>query len=74
MKLVEPPAAMIDWDSFADCVVSTNWSRPIDLRNQFGFAQSTTMAAWHGKPIGLLPFLRICKAMKISPMAFLMER
>lgn len=61
----------IDWKSFTDCILCTNWSRPIDLKNQFGFSQSTTDNAWHGRPIGLVPFLRICRAMKISPADFL---
>ncbi|MET0439169.1 MAG: helix-turn-helix domain-containing protein [Devosia sp.] len=51
--------------------MATNWSRPIDLKRQFGFSQSTVDSAWHGRPIGLAPFLRICRAMKISPLDFL---
>lgn len=61
----------IDWASFSDCIMATNWSRPIDLKRQFGFSQSTVDSAWHGRPIGLAPFLRICRAMKISPLDFL---
>ena len=64
---------MIDWQAFADCICSTAWSRPVDLKNQLGLSQSTTMAAWHGKPIGLVPFLRICRAMKIEASNFLQD-
>ena len=63
----------VDWDAFADCVCSTHWSRPVDLKREFGFSQSTVMSIWHGKPVGLTPFLRVCKRMKINPTEFLLE-
>jgi hypothetical protein len=31
----------------------------------------TTMAIWHGRPVGLVPFLRVCRAMNIEPCSFL---
>lgn len=63
----------VDWGAFSDCVLSTNWSRAIDLKREFGFSQSTTMAIWHGRPVGLVPFLRVCRAMNIEPCYFLVN-
>lgn len=64
---------MIDWGAFTDCVLATNWSRPVDLQRQFGFSQSTTMAIWHARPVGLVPFLRVCRAMNIPATDFLAD-
>lgn len=66
-----PDRPSIDWDAFCDCVRATNWSRPVDLHREFGFSQVTTMAIWHGRPVGLVPFLRVCRAMNIEPCSFL---
>lgn len=73
LKIVEPPAAAIDWDQFS-IRVQVFFGRPYRLRERFHFAQSTTMAAWHGKSIGIIPFLRICKAMSVNPLVYLYER
>jgi hypothetical protein len=63
----------IDWESFSCCILSTHWSRLVDFRNEFNLSQSTAWNAWHGKPIGLIPFLRICKRMDIPAENFLVE-
>ena len=62
---------VIDWEAFTDCILAANWSRPIEMKKQFGFSQSTVDAAWHGRPIGLVPFLRICREMRVPPTDFL---
>lgn len=74
MRIMEPPAAMIDWQAFGDCVISTCWMEPIEIERQLGLSHATAWRVWHGKPIGLIPFLRVCRAMKIPADSFLVER
>lgn len=75
MEIYEPPAAAIDWAQFAsDVKLEGRITKPIHIKDTFGFSQSTVMAIWRGKPVGLMPFLRICKRFKLSPLSYLMER
>lgn len=73
LHLYEPPAAAIDWEGFHACVLATRWSRLVDLERD-GFTHGVAWRMWNGKPVGLIPFLRTCKLMKIAPLSFLMER
>lgn len=75
MRIYSPPAAAIDWFSFAnDVKVMGRITRPIHIKEAFDFSQSTVMAVWTGKPIGLIPYLRICNRFKLNPTKYLMER
>lgn len=66
---------MIDWQLFADHVKRRGRiTRPIHIREMFDLhSQSTVMAAWRGKPIGLIPFLRICKQLQMNPLRYFKE-
>lgn len=74
IKIYSPPAAMIDWAAFGDCIISTRWRQPIEMQEELSLSHGTAHRAWHGKPIGLMPFLRICRAMHIAADKFLVER
>ena len=75
VKIVEPPAAVVDWSQWAsDVKLEGRITRPIHIKEMFGFSQSTVMAIWQGKPVGLVPFLRVCKRLKMSPTKYLWER
>jgi hypothetical protein len=75
IKIYSPPAAAIDWQAFSDCIICTRWGSAYELWDDLGrTSKSTAYNAWNGKPIGLIPFLRICKKMRVDPTSFLMER
>lgn len=74
LTLYAPPAAAIDWQAFSDCMMATRWSRPIDVERDTGLSHGVVHRAWHGKPIGVMPFLLLCKRMNIKPEGFLVER
>lgn len=75
IRIYSPPAAAIDWGSFAsDVKKKGRITKPIHIKEMFGFSQSTVMAVWQGKSIGLIPYLRVCKRLKMSPTQYLMER
>ena len=75
VRIYSPPAAAIDWAQFAsDVKKEGRITKPIHIKEMFGFSQSTVMAVWQGKPVGLVPYLRICKRLKMSPTLYLMER
>ena len=61
---------MIDWRAFS-VDVQDRWTRPIDLKADVPMGQSTLMAAWHGRSIGVLPFLQTCAAMNAHPLRYL---
>ena len=64
--------ASIDWRLFS-VDVQSRWKRPIDMKADLGFSQSTLMAAWHGKPIGALPLLQACAAMSAHPLRYFLR-
>ena len=66
----KPTQADIDWRLFS-VDAQARWSRPVDMKADTGFSQSTLMNAWHGKPIGLLPMLVACKLMGAHPFRYL---
>ena len=73
-RIIEPPAAAIDWNRFQYLVRET-WPSPKVFRESMGLrSQATVMNAWNGKSIGLLPYLRICRKMGANPFACLIER
>lgn len=76
MKIYSPPPAAIDWPMFAsDVKLEGRITRPIHIRETFDLhSQSTVMAVWQGKPIGLIPYLRICKQLGLNPLKYFMER
>lgn len=74
LHLSMPPPAMIDWQAFSDCVISTRWSRPIDLERDLNVSHNTAHRIWHGKPVGTVYFLLTCKRMGIPAENFLVER
>lgn len=61
---------IIDWRAFS-VDFQDRYERPVDAARDLGISQSTLMAAWHGKPIGLLPFLKACQAMGAHPLRYL---
>src|SRR3546814_7615877 len=74
VKIQSPPAVAIDWRYFWYCVRDT-WAKRFDMKKALpGLANSTLDNVWHGRPVGLIPFLRICKRMKMDPFKFLVER
>lgn len=73
MKIVEPPAAAVDWTMFGEAV-RRSWETQYAMNKRMRFGGSTRNAAWHGKPLGVVPFLRLCKAMRVEATLFLMER
>lgn len=73
-RIIEPPAAAIDWNRFA-AVVRETWPSPKAMRDSLGLrSQSTVMAAWNAKSIGLVPYLRICRRAGMNPFACFIER
>ena len=42
----------IDWRLFS-VDVQARYERPVDMARDIGLSQSTAMAAWHGKAIGI---------------------
>ena len=75
-RIVEPPAAAIDWHQrSSDVKRNGRCTKPIHIRESFGIrSQSTVQAIWQGKPVGLIPFLKVSKACKLNPFIYLMER
>lgn len=74
-RISEPPAAMIDWSQWtSDVKLNGRFTRPIHIKEMFGLSQSTVMAVWQGKPVGLIPFLRICKRLKLEATSYVVER
>src|SRR3546814_4245517 len=74
VKIQSPPAVAIDWRYFWYCVRDT-WAKRFDMKKALpGLANSTLDNVWHGRPVGLIPFLRICKRMKLDTLKFLVER
>src|SRR3546814_19519526 len=73
VKIQSPPAVAIDWRYFWYCVRDT-WAKRFDMKKALpGLANSTLDNVWHGRPVGVLPFLRICKRMKMDPFKFRVE-
>lgn len=70
-----PPPIVMDWPKFAaDVKLHGRMTRPIHIKEAFDFgSQSTVMAVWQGKPIGLVPYLRICKQLKLNPLKYFTE-
>lgn len=65
---------MIDWRTFS-VDVQSRWKRPVDMRSDLGLnSQAMTMALWHGRPVGLLPFLQSCQAMSAHPLRYLITK
>lgn len=60
----------IDWRLFS-VDLQARYDRPIDAKNDLGWSQSTSDNAWHGRAIGLLPFLQACQAMCEHPLRYL---
>ena len=60
---------MIDWKNFSS-YLRWRWARPVDMRKDVSLSQSTLMAAWHGKSIGVVPYLALCKAAGLDPLGF----
>lgn len=63
----------IDWWTFS-IDLRAQWKRPVDLARELCLSQSTVMAAWHGKPIGVLPMLKACRAMGAHPLRYLVDQ
>lgn len=63
----------IDWRALS-VDIQAHWMRPVDLAREMGFGQSTTMAAWHGRPVGSLPLLMICATLSAHPLRYLVVR
>ena len=76
MRIYEPPPVAIDWGMFAnDVKLHGRITRPKHIREMFGLgSQSTVMAVWQGKPVGLIPYLRICNQLKLNPFKYYVER
>lgn len=73
LTLVKPTKASIDWDAFSDCVLATRWGSMKELQKTMNLSRGTAFRIWHGKPVSLIPFLQICRAMEIDPNCFLNE-
>lgn len=54
--------------------VRNHWPTQYAFNQAMRFGGSTRNAAWHGKPLGVVAFLRICKAINQQPLAYLVER
>jgi len=65
----------MNWSQFSSDVKKRGRiTRPIHIKEMFDFgSQSTVMAVWQGKPIGLIPYLRICKQLKLKPLNYFVE-
>ena len=76
IRIYAPPAAAVDWAMFAsDVKLHGRVTKPIHLKETFDLgSQSTVMAVWQGRPVGVIPMLRICKQLKLNPTKYLMER
>lgn len=76
LQIYEPPVAMIDWAAFSDCIITNRWGSLAGFEQDMGLSHHMAFRAWHGHPIGVLPFLRICKRAipKLDPLSFLVER
>lgn len=62
---------MIDWRSFS-VDLQDRYARAIDVKNDLGWkSQQQVMNAWHGRSIGLVPFLQACQAMGAHPLRYL---
>ena len=73
LKIYSPPAAAIDWEQL-NTHVKEHWATQYEMNKQMSFAASTRNNVWHGRPVGLIPFLRLCKAVGTAPLIYLMER
>ena len=60
---------MIDWRLFS-VDVQARWPRPVDMKTDLGLSQQTLMNAWHGKSIGVEPFLSACHGMSAHPLRY----
>ena len=63
---------IVDWRAFS-VDAQARYERPVDMARDLGLSQSTVMAAWHGRPVGLLPFLNACQAMGAHPLRYLVH-
>ena len=64
--------AKFDWHQFSsDVKLKARATRPIHIKEKFDFgSQSTVMAIWQGKPVGVIPLLRVCQQLKINPVKY----
>lgn len=70
-----PPPVVMDWAQFAsDVKLKGRITKPIHIREMFDLrSQSTVMAIWRGQPIGLIPYLRVCKQLRLDPLRYFTE-
>lgn len=72
-RIYEPPSHVIDWAKFSE-VVQGHWTLAHDIHKELGGGKVTAYRAWRGEPIGVIPFLRICKITLHDPYEFLVAR
>lgn len=60
----------IEWADFSK-QVRRKFKTQHAMQKALDFSRSTSNRAWHGKSIGLVPFLRLCRYCGISPLLML---
>lgn len=66
---------MVNWSQWSsDVKLHGRITRPKHIAETFSFgSQSTVMAIWNGKPVGLIPFLRVCKQLHLDATSYFWE-